>query len=505
MSFSELVPFLGWFQSNGGNIDLNAIGFKHFPVAEGGRGAVALKNFEKGEILFTIPRALTLSAKTSSLSEIFGLKIWKERKLDKGWSGLILCMMWEASQGLHSRWGPYLATLPTTFDTPMFWDDSDLKELGGTSVVEKLGKSDAEEDYNNKVLPAIQSRPDLFPPDAVTVHYSLRQYHIMGSRILSRSFDVERPDIGDGEAEEEEETIGNNEANQSMDSAMDVDVQDPTHGAEDDSHPDDDDEDSEEEPNCVDVSMVPIADLLNARYGSENAKLFYDETTLKMMTTKRIKAGEQIWNTYGDLPNCELIRRYGHVDLLPLPGGRKGNPGDTVEIRADLVVSMFSQESVSVDVGVSNAQRIDWWLEEGGDDVFVLDTDYNVPEAIISLMRLLYLSAEEWEKARTKSKPPKPKLDSHALDLLILVLRKRLSQYSSTIEEDEDILKNETTLPKNKYHATVVRLGEKYILAATLDRLSTLRAADNGSSKKRKMTSTPNDPNSGKSSKKSKR
>lgn len=68
-----------------------------------------------------------------------------------------------------------LATLPTAFDTPMFWNDNDLKELEGTSVVgrfkyflahrlhlthwllsEKLGKDDAERDYNEKVLPAIQ-------------------------------------------------------------------------------------------------------------------------------------------------------------------------------------------------------------------------------------------------------------------------------------------------------------------------------------------------------------
>lgn len=46
MSLPELEEFLSWFQSNGGRIDLDAVGFKYFPSTEGGRGAVALKNIE---------------------------------------------------------------------------------------------------------------------------------------------------------------------------------------------------------------------------------------------------------------------------------------------------------------------------------------------------------------------------------------------------------------------------------------------------------------------------
>ncbi|KAE9389886.1 SET domain-containing protein, partial [Gymnopus androsaceus JB14] len=470
----------------------------------GGRGAVALKDFEEGENLFTIPRSLTLSVKTSSLPPKLGLNVWNERKLNKGWSGLILCMMWEAAQGSQSKWEHYLATLPTAFDTPMFWNDNDLKELEGTSVVEKLGKDDAERDYNEKVLPAIQSRPDLFPLEAISGHYSLQQYHLMGSRILSRSFDVERTGT-DEESPHEPDT----EADKSTGSAMDVDTPETPTVAEDTSEAQDDrsseDGDGGEE-NPVDVSMVPIADLLNARFGAENAKLFYDETELKMIATKEIKAGEQIWNTYGDLPNVELLRRYGHVDLLPLPGGGKGNPADVVEIRADLVLSTFSETS-GASSAVSNVERIDWWLEEGGDDVFVLDTDYECPEEMISLIRLLYLSPDEWEKARGKGKPPKPKLDLQVLDLLVIILQKRLAQYPLTIKDDEEILENQALLPLNKYQATVVRLGEKRILDATLEKLLTLRAAeiakDNGSSKKRKSALASE--GSSKSAKKSKR
>lgn len=35
----------------------------------------------------------------------------------------------------RTKWGPYMRTLPITFDTPMFWSAEELEELRGTSVV----------------------------------------------------------------------------------------------------------------------------------------------------------------------------------------------------------------------------------------------------------------------------------------------------------------------------------------------------------------------------------
>jgi N-lysine methyltransferase SETD6 len=74
------------------------------------------------------------------------------------------------------------------------------------------------------------------------------------------------------------------------------------------------------------------------------------------------------WNTYGELPNSELLRRYGHVDVFDLPGGGQGNPGDVVEVPANVFVSP------ALDVGPKGVsaetlrERIDLWLEESGDE-----------------------------------------------------------------------------------------------------------------------------------------
>lgn len=71
------------------------------------------------------------------------------------------------------------------------------------------------------------------------------------------------------------------------------------------------------------------------------------------------------WNTYGDPPNSDLLRRYGHVDVVQMKDGSQGNPADVVDIRANLILDI-----VRTDTGEGGAftDRIDWWLEEGGDE-----------------------------------------------------------------------------------------------------------------------------------------
>jgi len=207
-----------------------------------------------------------------------------------------------------------------------------------------------------------------------------------------------------------------------------------------------------------------------------------------MVTTKLIRTGEQIWNTYGDPPNSDLLRRYGHVDMVPLPQGGKGNPSDIVEVRADLLVSVLTRQNCGVSPE-STKQRIEWWLEEGGDDVFVLETDLELPESFLSLVRLLLLPAGEWAKARDKGKPPRPRIDGQALSFIIQVLQRRLEEYPTGVEYDAALLSE--NIPLNKRHAVIVRLGEKQILRAAIEKQQGMQQAlegngDQGKSMKRK-------------------
>jgi N-lysine methyltransferase SETD6 len=97
--------------------------------------------------------------------------------------------------------------------------------------------------------------------------FSLETYHIMGSRILSRSFQVEGPpapsnsDSGQTPAQEISD-MSLDEA--SPHSLNNNDLNDVIDG--------DDSEDGDEPAN---VAMVPLADMLNARHGCGNVRVHY--------------------------------------------------------------------------------------------------------------------------------------------------------------------------------------------------------------------------------------
>ena len=98
-------------------------------------------------------------------------------------------------------------------------------------VLGKIGKEEAEKDFRSTVLPFIEANEAVFGPGA-RERYTMELFHHMGSLVLSRSFHVEAGD-------EPEES-------------------------------DDEEEEEEERESIGDVAMVPMADLLNARSGSDN-------------------------------------------------------------------------------------------------------------------------------------------------------------------------------------------------------------------------------------------
>ena len=165
----------------------------------------------------------------------------------------------------------------------------------------------------------------------------------MGSLILSRSFHVEEgaeEADEDSEGEGEGEAVGDGSA-MNISGASQAGAQGSSLGGaaapDADAYSDDDEqsngesgEENEDDAESVShIAMVPWADMLNARHGCDNARLFYEPERLAMQSTRAIRQGEQIWNVYGDPPNSDLLRRYGHTDAE--------NPADVVEITADLV------------------------------------------------------------------------------------------------------------------------------------------------------------------------
>ncbi len=135
--------------------------------------------------------------------------------------------------------------------------------------------------------------------------------------------------------------------------------------------------------------------------------------------------------------------------------------------------------------------------------VFILRTDCELPEELVSFLRLLLQSEDEWEKTAKKSKLPKPKVDKDVLDIAIDLLEARLKAYPTSIkvcssdsatlslltslQDDEKLLSPGSVeqLSLNKKNAVIVRLGEKRILQGALTQLRSQVAALSAPSKKR--------------------
>jgi SET domain-containing protein 6 len=140
-----------------------------------------------------------------------------------------------------------------------------------------------------------QKYPEVFTPDPSSSHrkiphFSVDDFHVQGSRMLSRSFSVPKetvgPDpIGDvsmrsagDEANDEDAEMGEQPAAENTDTGGPVDVTQPdeTLEQEDDAEEDDGESDDDEgsEADAEEEVMVPVADILNAAYDLDNVSSF---------------------------------------------------------------------------------------------------------------------------------------------------------------------------------------------------------------------------------------
>lgn len=290
MADDQERAFLDWFTSNGGWID-SRLSLQKIPGM--GRGLVALSAISENDRLFSIPRSMLMNLGTSGLQAACeaaeqekapreGLA-WKD-VLEHGWCGLILMLMWEhwraSTQGETTgmTWGPYFGIMPSTFSTPMFWTAEQLDMLQGTDIQDKIARAEAEEDYCTYVRPYIEQYPHIFVGvhasdlhAVIEKYYHIEMYHRMGSSILSRSFHVKR-DLSHAESDEADITFAPAEVavERAMPRGDEGDEVDHEESAEIDMDENDESEDEENDEDVRDISMVPMADMLNAKFGSEN-------------------------------------------------------------------------------------------------------------------------------------------------------------------------------------------------------------------------------------------
>ena len=285
-----------------------------------GRGLIATEDIAKSERLFELSRDCILNVETASISKLRPGNRDVLNSLNQ-WQALIICVAYEWLMGDKSRFAHYFNVLPlriSDYNSLMFWSDAELQELKPSAVLNRIGRDAAEEMHALLLADIIPNR--LQCPE-LTDFLTQERFHVVASLIMSYSFDVDHFEI-------EENGEGNDSDNDNDDDDADDDDDDDDNADNYDEELDQkdvdqaleelDDSEAAEDRLSRDnylKSMVPLADTLNSNTSLVNATLKYEKSKLVMIAEKKIKKGEQIFNIYGELPNTEILRKYGYVEL----------------------------------------------------------------------------------------------------------------------------------------------------------------------------------------------
>uniref|UniRef100_A0A8C9UTV0 N-lysine methyltransferase SETD6 n=1 Tax=Spermophilus dauricus TaxID=99837 RepID=A0A8C9UTV0_SPEDA len=350
-----------------------------------------------------------------------------------GWVPLLLALLHEL-QAPASLWSPYFALWPELdrLEHPMFWPEEERQRLlQGTGVPEAVEKdlANIRSEFYSIVLPFMEAHPDLFGPSV----RSLELYHQLVALVMAYSF------------------------------------QEPLEEEED-----------EKEPNSP--LMVPAADILN-HLANHNANLEYSADYLRMVATRPIPKGQEIFNTYGQMANWQLIHMYGFVEPYP------DNTDDTADIQ------MVTVREAAVRGTKGEAERLQLYerwdflckLEMVGEEgAFVIGREEVLTEEeLAATLKVLCMPAEEfrefkdrdgwgedeWEEDRlTVTNIPKLKASWRQLlrDSVLLTLQ----TYATDLKTEEDVLSNKEAYAKLSWRekqALQVRYGQKMILHQLLE------------------------------------
>ncbi|CAL1595326.1 unnamed protein product [Knipowitschia caucasica] len=280
----RLNTFLTWCKDVGLELSVKVCVGHENTVAE--YGMLAKEDIEEGEVLFTVPRKAILLQESSKVA---GVLAQEENALESAsnWVPLLLALLHEYTSP-QSYWRPYLSLWDDfrKLDHPMFWpkDERDAL-LKGTGIPEAVNTDldKIHKEYSDVVLPLITKYSEYWTPNI----HTLDLYTNLVAFVMAYSFQ---------EPNEEE----------------------------DDDDDDDDEDDEDKAPNPP--MMVPMADMLN-HIANHNANLEFTPDSLKMVSIRPIRKGDEVFNTYGQMANWQLLHMYGFTEPFP------SNSNDTVDIK----------------------------------------------------------------------------------------------------------------------------------------------------------------------------
>ncbi|XP_064375515.1 N-lysine methyltransferase SETD6 isoform X1 [Dromaius novaehollandiae] len=431
-SVDPIAGFLAWCKKAGLELSPKVCVSREGTVAD--YGMLAAEDLQVGEVLFTIPRTALLSQYTSSIQALLQ-EARESLQSQSGWVPLLLALLHEYTTS-SSHWQPYFSLWQDfrSLDHPMFWPEEErTRLLQGTGISEAVDKDlvNIHLEYSSIILPFMECHPDIFDPKL----HTLELYKELVAFVMAYSF------------------------------------QEPLEEADED----------EKGPNPP--MMVPVADILN-HVANHNANLEYAPKCLQMVTTQPISKGQEIFNTYGQMANWQLLHMYGFAEPYP------GNTNDTADIQMVTVRKAALQRAKSEAEQQLVSQQWDFLCQlemVGEEGAFVLGWDEVLTEEELSMtLKVLCMSEEEFQEYKEQdgweddTEEENSILSNEALSRLKHPCKKllydsvllTLESYRSDLKAEQDLLNNEEAykrLSRREQQALHVRYGQKKILHQLLE------------------------------------
>jgi SET domain-containing protein 6 len=347
---SDFDAFLAWCEESGIDVRVKDVEFAARSASlDGGstlspnanRGVIASTSAPAGESLATIPFRMCLTASSCGRRDVMdAIQTRLEKcKLEASWLCSVssaLCV--ERTLGDASKWGPYLKILPKQEPNVVsLWSDDERQYLAGTEVEMSLRDelSAAKREWEEVASPCFEENG---------IQCTFEDYHAARTIVSSRAFTVS-PSAG--------------------------------------------------------VGLVPIADAFNHRTGGHDVNIgdgatsandMEDSLCVKITKSEGVKAGDEIFNTYGFLGNAKLLNSYGFT--------QEDNPADKVSINT---ANIRAAAALSGIVGAQIAKRFTW-IESSElcapDASFEIGVDIELPIDMLSVIWACVTAEELFNKIR---------------------------------------------------------------------------------------------------------
>ncbi|XP_004584591.2 actin-histidine N-methyltransferase [Ochotona princeps] len=248
--FPELMK---WASENGASVE----GFETVHFKEEGFGLRATRDIKAEELFLWVPRKLLMTVE-SAKSSVLGPLYSQDRILQAmGNIALAFHLLCERANP-SSFWQPYIQTLPSEYDTPLYFDEDEVRHLQSTQAIH-----DVFSQYKNTAR-------------QYAYFYKVIQTHPQASKLpLKDSFTYE-------------------DYRWAVSSVMTRQNQIPT-----------------EDGSRVTLALIPLWDMCNHTNGLITTGYNLEDDRCECVALQDFRAGEQIYIFYGTRSNAEFVIHSG--------------------------------------------------------------------------------------------------------------------------------------------------------------------------------------------------